>query len=95
MSKFRSGRAAALTVLIIAALATTARAQSVVQVRLYDTGHATTAMRAAAIRTAAAILADAGIVIAWQDCTQESRRPDCQKSRHADNLIVFEKNLIE
>jgi hypothetical protein len=88
MSEFRSGRAAALIVLIVVALAATANAQPVVHVRLYDTGAATPAMRSVAIRTASAILAEAGVVIAWQDCTHDGRRPDCQKSRHANNLIV-------
>jgi hypothetical protein len=80
MSEFRCGRAAALTVLLLVALAATANAQADVRVRLYDTGAATPAMRTVAIRTASAILAEAGVVIAWQDCTHQSRRPDCQKS---------------
>ena len=47
--RFRSGRVAALTVLILVALAATANAQPDVRVRLYDTGAATPGMRAAAI----------------------------------------------
>ena len=86
--RFRSGRAAALTVLILVALAATANAQAGVRVRLYDTGAATPAVRAAAIQTAAAILVEAGVTVAWEDCSHAGHRPACQKSRHADNLIV-------
>lgn len=88
MSVFRSGCVAALTVLILVALAATADAQPSVRVRLYDTGATTPAMRAVAIRTASAILAETGVVIAWQDCTREGSRAECQKSRDADNVIV-------
>lgn len=88
MSELCSGRVAALTVLIFVALAATANAQAVVQVRVYDTGTATPAMRAVAIRTATAILAGTDVVIALHDCTHDGRRPDCQKAIHADSLIV-------
>jgi len=86
--RFRSGRVAALTVLILVALAATANAQPDVRVRLYDTGAATPGMRAAAIRSASAILAEAGVTVEWEDCSHAGHRPACQKSRYADNLIV-------
>jgi hypothetical protein len=85
----RIGPAAALSALMIVAASATSRAESPrVDVRIYDTGNSTPERRAAAIRTAAAIVAEAGIAVEWHDCTDNGRRPECRISRRAGNLIV-------
>ena len=85
----RIGPAAALSALMIVAASATSRAESPrVDVRIYDTGNSTPERRAAAIRTASAIVAEAGIAVEWHDCTDNGRRPECRISRRAGNLIV-------
>jgi hypothetical protein len=82
--------ATALTLAALAALAATdVRADEPrVVVRVYDTGASTPAMRAAAIRTAATIVEEAGVAVEWHDCTDEGRRSVCQNSRRVGNLLV-------
>jgi hypothetical protein len=59
-----------------------------VVVRLYDTGAGDSVMRAAAIRTAAAIVDEAGIAVEWRDCTDNAARLPCQDMHLARDLIV-------
>jgi hypothetical protein len=59
-----------------------------VVVRVYDAGAGGRTVRAAAIRTAAAIVEHAGIAIDWYDCTERSGEPQCQDSRRSHNFIV-------
>lgn len=56
-------------------------------VRVYDTANGDTIARATSIRAAAAILRDAGIAVAWHDCTDAGRQPDCQNPRPGDLII--------
>ena len=56
-------------------------------VRVYDTANSDTIARAASIHTAAAILRDAGIPVAWHDCTGAGSQPDCQNPRRGDLII--------
>jgi hypothetical protein len=58
-----------------------------VVVRVYDTGAAAPDLRLSAIRTAAAILDEAGIAVEWHDCT-DARSVSCQRTRPAHDLIV-------
>ena len=82
---------AALTLTAIALLSGVAHADSHdtrVVVRVYDAVPVTPAMREAAIRTAAAIVEEAGIAVDWYDCTEQSLQPSCQDSRRTLNFIV-------
>ena len=57
-------------------------------VRVYDSssGHGRT--RATAIRTAASIVAEAGLAIDWTDCTRASQAGACNGLRGPNDLIV-------
>ena len=57
-------------------------------IRVYDTTDGASDIRSAAIRTAASIVAEAGISVEWRDCTSISAEARCQKSRHTRDLIV-------
>ena len=57
-------------------------------IRIYDGTSADAASRAAAIQTAAAVIAGAGIHAAWYDCTRELQRPGCTPSRRGRELII-------
>jgi hypothetical protein len=61
---------------------------SVVIIRVYDTTDTASNLRSAAIRTAAEIVADAGIAVEWRDCTSASTEPACQDVRPGHDLIV-------
>jgi len=56
-------------------------------VRVYDTGNGSSAGRTAAIRTASAILNEAGVPIEWRDCTRSGSQPDCQHPRRGDLIV--------
>jgi hypothetical protein len=90
MSQISRRTATTLSCAFLAVLAATdVRADEPrVVVRVYDTGSSTPAMRAVAIRTAAAIVEEAGVAVEWHDCTEEGRRPACQNSRRIGNLLV-------
>jgi hypothetical protein len=70
-------------------VATTAAAMDEprVVIRLYDTTASTADVREAAIRTAAAILDEAGVAAEWHDCTDGIARA-CQHPRSTHDLIV-------
>jgi hypothetical protein len=57
-------------------------------IRIYDTGAASTAERAAAIRTAAAIVQGAGFLVDWRDCSDRTSAPGCEHPRRDRDLIV-------
>jgi hypothetical protein len=57
-------------------------------VRLYDTTDATGEIRAEAIRTAAAIVSEAGVSVEWRDCTKDSTEAHCQNVPGRRDLIV-------
>ena len=57
-------------------------------IRVYDTTSGASDIRSAAIRTAAAIVAEAGISVEWRDCTHDSTADRCQDSRRRHDLIV-------
>jgi len=57
-------------------------------IRVYDTTDTPSNVRSAAIRTAAEIVADAGIAVDWRDCTSSSTEPGCQDTRPGRDLIV-------
>jgi hypothetical protein len=59
-----------------------------VVVRVYDVGSLAPAVRAAAIRTASAIVEQADVPVEWHDCTTDGRRPECRNTRRIGNLIV-------
>jgi hypothetical protein len=59
-----------------------------VVIRIYDGTAADGPSRAAAIETAAAIIADAGIHAAWHDCTGDAQQPACTPSRRGRELII-------
>jgi hypothetical protein len=57
-------------------------------IRVYDTTDTDSLLRAEAIRTAARIVAEAGIFVEWRDCTSTSTEPACQNVRPGRDLIV-------
>jgi hypothetical protein len=57
-------------------------------IRIFDSASADAQGRLAAIETAAAIVADAGMAVAWHDCTGEAQRRQCHAARGARDLIV-------
>ena len=57
-------------------------------IRIYDGTSADAASRAAAIQTAAAVIAGAGIDAAWHDCTRKLQAPECTPSRRGRELII-------
>ncbi|HLG57828.1 MAG TPA: hypothetical protein VI485_20960 [Vicinamibacterales bacterium] len=86
----RIATAVTLAAIAIVAVTVDARADddSRVVVRLYDTSASDAATREAAIRTAAAIVAEAGIDIDWRDCTDRSAQPICRDAHGWRDLIV-------
>ena len=83
---FRRSLCAALAVL--AAAAHLRAADPRIVVRLYDTADITADVRTGAIREAATIMDEAGVEIAWHDCTSGTDVPQCGKSPDTWNLIV-------
>jgi hypothetical protein len=77
----------AAVVAMVGVAAADARPADVV-IRIYDGTAAGAASRAAAVQTAAAIVAEAGIHPAWYDCTDNSQRPECTPSRRGRELII-------
>ena len=61
---------------------------SEVLVRIYDTGAASSSTRATAIRTAAAIFAEARIPVNWLDCSDASAPRLCAQPQRTGDLIV-------
>lgn len=57
-------------------------------IRVYDTTDGASDIRTAAIRTAASIVAEAGISVEWRDCTDDSTQDRCQDRRQRHDLIV-------
>lgn len=57
-------------------------------IRVYDTAAVDSAARAAAIHTAAGLLADAGIDTDWHDCTVGGAHFPCVNIRGAGDLVV-------
>ena len=57
-------------------------------IRVYDTTDTAASVRSAAIRTAAEIVAQAGISVEWRDCTRTSTEASCQDVRPGRDLIV-------
>jgi hypothetical protein len=56
-------------------------------VRVYDTTGDDTGLRTAAIRTAAAIVRDAGISVEWHDCTRAGSQQACRTPRRGDPIV--------
>ena len=85
----RMGMALAVALAAIAGSATTAHAETRrVVVRVYETGIGDPDLRIAAIHRAAAIVEQAGILVEWDDCTDNGRRPVCQDARRSGNFIA-------
>ena len=57
-------------------------------IRVYDAAGNAPDVRAAAIRTAAAAIQDAGLVIDWRDCSREGSRGFCHNAPGMRNLVV-------
>lgn len=57
-------------------------------IRVYDAAGNAPDVRAAAIRTAAAVIQDAGLVIDWRDCSREGSRGFCHNAPGMRNLVV-------
>jgi len=84
----RTATAVTLTVLAVFAAAVVVRADDArVVVRIYDTGTGASAMRAAAIRTASAIVEEAGIAVDWRDCSDHGAQRPCQNRRARDVIV--------
>src|SRR5688572_12778142 len=91
MSKISFLQAAAI--LAVLALPGLAVAQgrdgaSRVAVRVYDGAAFDEGTRAAAIQTAAAIVAETGVATTWLDCTGDSLLPRCRDARANRELII-------
>ena len=65
-----------------------ARGSANLIIRVYDTTDTASNTRAEAIRTAAEIVAEAGIPVEWRDCTSTSTESLCQDVRPGRGLIV-------
>ena len=81
----------ATVALLAASLVTVAdaRAESAALIiRVYDTTDTASNVRSEAIRTAAEIVAQAGIPVEWRDCTSTSTESLCQDARPGRDLIV-------
>ena len=81
----------ATAALLTASLVTVAdaRAESAALIiRVYDTTDTASDVRSEAIRTAAAIVEEAGIPVEWRDCTSTSAESACQDVRPGRDLIV-------
>lgn len=83
------------TVVVLAVLAMPALclahgpdASARIAVSVYDGAALDDASRAAAIRTASAIIADTGVVATWLDCTGDSVTPRCRVPRAGRELII-------
>ncbi len=57
-------------------------------IRVYDAAGNAPDVRAAAIRTAAAVIQDAGLAIDWRDCSREGSRGFCHNAPGVRNLVV-------
>jgi hypothetical protein len=78
-----------LACLFVAAAGVVPRAsQGAIAIRIYDGAATDAASRAAAIQTAAAIVAEAGIPARWYDCTGDAERGHCDHLRHVRTLTV-------
>jgi hypothetical protein len=79
---------------LVLALATTMRVDEIlagsshVVIRIYDSATIDEAIRGAAIRSAAAVVAEAGVSADWHDCTAAAAGAQCDRPRHARGLIV-------
>lgn len=62
--------------------------RSALIIRVYDTTDTATDVRSEAIRTAAGIIEEAGILVEWRDCTSASTESPCQDVRPGRDLIV-------
>ena len=75
--------------IVVAVYAVTAAAETSVTVRVYDGGATDAATRIAAIETATAIVADAGISVRWLDCTPgPAGQRRCEPTRGTRDLIL-------
>jgi hypothetical protein len=90
MSTLTPCRTAAAAVGLIAGLAANSSGQIAepVAVRVYDASTGNAKARATAIRTAASITSDAGLVIDWTDCSRGSQAGACNGLRRAHDLVV-------
>ena len=80
--------AALLAVSLVTAVVDARAGDAGLIIRVYDTTETASSVRSAAIRTAAEIVADAGISVEWRDCTSSSTEPGCQDVRPGRDLIV-------
>ena len=86
---FRTATAVALSALATLVAATDIRAEEPrVVIRFYDTAAVGEAARANAMRTAAAIVQDAGITVDWRDCSRGGADYPCRTVRGARDLVV-------
>jgi hypothetical protein len=85
----RATFAVALGLISVAAMAADARAGEPRRIiRIYDTSTDDRSNRAAAMRTAAALIDDAGIAADWLDCSPGSQVPSCGAVRGPRDLVV-------
>jgi hypothetical protein len=90
MSKLRARTIGLLTLALsaVAAVTDVSADESRIAIRIYDTAAISAGQRAAAIRTAAAILDEAGLMVDWRDCSDRLAHRSCQEPRRARDLIV-------
>ncbi len=85
----RTATAVVFTAIATLVAATGARAESSrVVIRFYDTAGVDETARANAMRTAAAIVQDAGITVEWRDCSRGGAEYPCRTVRGARDLVV-------
>ena len=85
----RTATAVVLTVVAILVAIVNVRADEPRRViRIYDSATHDLSRRTAAMRTAAAIVADAGVSVAWLDCGQNGRDVPCEGERGALDFVV-------
>jgi len=90
MSKIcvRTIRLLTLAVIAMCAARDVGADESRIVIRIYDTGATSADQRAAAIRTAATILDQAGLLVDWRDCSERLADRSCQQPRRDRDLIL-------
>jgi hypothetical protein len=56
-------------------------------IRVYDTAASDTGIRTSDIRTAAAIVREAGLSLEWHDCTRAATQPACRNPQRGDLIV--------
>jgi len=88
-TRLQTARAVLLAALALPVAAATVHAdERPVVIRLYDIATGDAEGRAAAMRLVAAMMADAGVIVDWRDCSRGGDAHPCRTVRGAHDLVV-------